>query len=199
MKSFESAAEIFRNPRATDLFYGFDALSAAYQDSFADPIAKQNDAVLHLDCLVRLAEAIGAIPLDHPETYFKPPGVIWKADVIVELIRQALDASITFPNPFPGEHGLLTPYGIVSFRAPQALYQAYRIKQLLKGIENPRVLEIGAGLGRTAYYARILGIMDYTIVDLPFTALSSGYFLGCTLGEDHILYSGEHASDPKNE
>jgi hypothetical protein len=37
-------------------------------------------------------------------------------------------------------------------------------------VRGNRCLEIGAGVGRTAYYAHWLGMQDYTIVDLP-TAL----------------------------
>ena len=141
------------------------------------------------------SQAMGVIPLDNPEHYDCVPASLWRADVVIDKINKAMGVQIVLPNPYPYEYGLLTSYGILSTRVPQSLYQAYRIKQMLKGIEHPRVLEIGAGLGRTAYYARLLGIKDYTIVDIPFTAMSSGYFLGCTLGEDQILLSGEVAPD----
>jgi hypothetical protein len=192
---FDEVAMILRYPARSDLFYGFDNLVASLVPSFADPSSQQAHAKICLDCLVRLAESIGAISLDNPEAYQGVPMHLWQADAVVDKINQALNKQIIFPNPYPDEYGLLTSYGIVSYRAIQAFYQAYRIKQLLDGIENPRVLEIGAGLGRTAYYAKLLGIDNYTIVDLPFTALSSGYFLGCTLGDDQILYSGENALD----
>jgi hypothetical protein len=151
-----------------------------------------------LDHLVRFAEAIGAINLDNPESYGHIPPTRWDADAIINIISQKLNVPIVFPNPYPAEHGLATSSGVMSYRVPQALYQAYRIKEILKNKTSPRVLEIGGGLGRTAYYARLFGITDYTIVDLPFTAMSSGYFLGVTLGEDQILYSGENASDAQN-
>jgi putative sugar O-methyltransferase len=56
-------------------------------------------------------------------------------------------------------------------------------------------LEIGAGLGRTAYYARQFGIMDYTIIDIPITLISQSYFLGIVLGEEAVLLAGEDAPD----
>jgi putative sugar O-methyltransferase len=87
---------------------------------------------------------------------------------------------------------------VISYRAPQALYQAWRIKQLLKNIKNPRVLEIGAGLGRTAYYAKTLGIDDYTIVDLPIVSMVSGHFLARSLGGDQVLFFEETAHDSKD-
>ena len=194
----ELKAAILRNPGSTDLFYGFDNLAVSLLPAFAEAAGQQSHATICLDSLMRCAEAIGAIPLDNPESHNYTPPMPWQADAIVDKIRQALGKPIIFPNPYPNEHGVNSPYGIVSYRVPQAIYQAYRIRQLLKNIEHPRVLEIGGGLGRTAYYARILGIRDYTIVDLPFTAISSGYFLGVTLGGDQILYAGEQAADAED-
>ena len=81
---------------------------------------------------------------------------------------------------------------------PQALYQAWRIKKLLNGIQNPRVLEIGAGLGRTAFYANELGIKNYTIVDLPITMVAQAYYLGRALGEENICLDGEQFDDDQN-
>jgi putative sugar O-methyltransferase len=48
------------------------------------------------------------------------------------------------------------------------------------------VLEIGAGLGRTAYFAQQFGLRDYTIIDLPMTNVAQGYFLGRTLGQETV-------------
>jgi hypothetical protein len=56
------------------------------------------------------------------------------------------------------------------------LYQAWRLKQLSEQY-GVRVLEVGAGLGRTAYYACRLSVESYTIIDLPFTNLSQANFL----------------------
>jgi EAL domain-containing protein (putative c-di-GMP-specific phosphodiesterase class I) len=53
------------------------------------------------------------------------------------------------------------------------------------------VLEIGAGLGRTAFYARQFGIHDYTIIDLPLTGVAQANFIGRTLGADAICLFGE--------
>jgi SAM-dependent methyltransferase len=99
------------------------------------------------------------------------------------------------PNPFPCEHGLKTSRGIISYRVPQSIYQASRIKQLVQGISNPRVLEIGAGLGRTAYYAYEMGIKDYTIIDIPITAAAQAYFLGRTIGDKNIYLDGERSNE----
>ena len=57
-------------------------------------------------------------------------------------------------------------------------------------------LEIGAGLGRTAFYAHQLGLRDYTILDIPLTNAAQGYFLGRALGPDQISLDGEDADAP---
>ena len=114
------------------------------------------------------------------------------ADILIGQIENKLGRTLSFPNLFRGELGILTCRGIASYRAPQAIYQAWKIKQLLKDVPHPRILEIGAGLGRTAYYAcQLFDIEDYTIVDLSFTELASSYFLMHTLGEDRVLLPGE--------
>lgn len=193
---FEKAAAILRNPDSTDLFWGIDALASSSLSELSNPTVAYRYAAWCLDGLLRFAEAIGAIRLHHPGSP-SPSSHAWRAETIIEKIEQTLGQPISFPNPYPNEPGAWTPQGIVSFRAPQALYQAWRIKQLLQGMEHPRVLEIGAGLGRTAYYARQLGIEDYTIVDLPLTAAASGYFLARTLGEDKVQFFEETTKNPE--
>ena len=81
--------------------------------------------------------------------------------------------------------------GVIGVRAVHAIYQAWRIRELLRGIPNPRVVEIGGGLGRTAFYFLLLGVEDYTIIDLPLTAVAQGYFLMQTLGSENVSLHGE--------
>lgn len=195
-EQFESAATILRNPGSTDLFYGIDNLASSLLHQFSSCKNVYTHAVQCLAGLVRFAEAIGAARIENPEGANVPP-TRWNTDEVLKRIELTLGQTIAFPNPYPNEHGVYTSRGVVSFRAPQALYQAWRIKRLLKNVRHPRVLEIGAGIGRTAYYARMLGIEDYTIVDLPITSLASGYFLARTLGEDQVLLLGENVSDPE--
>ena len=76
----------------------------------------------------------------------------------------------------------------------QALYQAWRVPLLTGSVSSSRILEIGGGLGRTAYYAWRSGARDYTIIDLPMTGVAQGYFLDRTLGEDSVCLFGEERS-----
>lgn len=195
-RSLADSAAILRNPGCCDMFYGIDNLMSLSLNQFAaHPKSADDYVAICLDRLVRFAEAIGAIRLFNPENVSP---AAWRADDVIHRIEQKLECSISFPNPYPNEYGVITPRGIACVQAIQGLYQAWRMKQLLQGIEHPRVLEIGAGVGRTAYYARMFGIEDYTIIDIPFTSTCSGYFLGRTLGEDQILLFGETSQNAGN-
>lgn len=179
-------ADMLRNPIRNNLFYGFENLTAR--------LAKPRDAnwcervrQRCYDTLLRVAEAVGVVRLEYPEAPKTTQAP--EPEAILEALDGAFGFRIQFPNPFPDETGLATSRGIPSFRAIQALYQAYRIHALVG--PDARVVEIGAGLGRTAFFARQFGIQDYTIIDIPLTCVAQGYFLGRALGEDAVSLFGE--------
>jgi hypothetical protein len=183
---------ILRNPVTSDLLYGFDFTARTFRRG-GKRIEDIHDPALTLDGLVCLAEAIGARPTENPERYtWRCPKT--RAHEVIAQIEAAINFPIAIPNPFPAEYGLVCDGGVMSYRAPQSIYQAWRIAKLVKGISNPRVLEIGGGLGRTAYYARHFGITDYTIIDIPVSSLAQGYFLGRVAGDDAVELYGEPAS-----
>lgn len=180
---------ILRDPVTSDIFFGFDSTVRSLRAGGLR-IEDRHAPRLVLDGLVTFAEAIGARPLEYPENYGlrRHPIAVEK---VLEQIDRALGVALKVPNPYRGEYGLATPRGVVSFRVPQAIYQAWRIARLLDGVEHPRVLEIGGGLGRTAYYACAFGVRDYAIVDIPVSSLAQGYFLGRTLGPEAVALYGE--------
>jgi hypothetical protein len=188
--SLQSVAQMLRSPAENMLFCGFDSLNA--QDARPqDPGWQRWMQSWTGDNLLRLAEAVGAWRLEYPEAASR-------GAVDPEEVLRALDSkfgfAVRFPNPFADEVGLATSRGIVSYRAVQALYQAYRIFELIGRRSSARIAEIGGGLGRTAYYARQFGIRNYTIIDLPMTAVAQGYFLGRTLGADAVGLFGESSA-----
>lgn len=189
----DPVSALLRRPGDSDLFYGFDGLTSEMVMSFKSSAAiEMGNAKLCQDHLVRVAEAVGALRIENPEWPGPKPGYGTKAaDDILATVVDVYGCEIRFPNPYPDECSLNTKRGVASYRAIHAIYQVWRIGELLRRTPNPRVLEIGAGLGRIAFYARQLGIRDYTIIDLPFTAVSSGYFLMRTLGEEQVLLHGE--------
>jgi len=192
-----AVSALLRRPGDSDLFYGFDNLICGMVKSFREskPI-ELGYGKLCQDHLVRVAEAVGAVRSENPEGPDpKPMYGIKSADEILAAIENRIGCKMCFRNPYPDELGLKTKRGIAGYRAIHAMYQAWRIRELLRGTPNPRVLELGAGLGRTAYYARHMGMHDYTIIDLPFTGVSQGYFLMRTLGEEQVLLQGERQTD----
>jgi len=192
----KTVTKILRNPEISDLFYGFDLLTKSYQHVFRKKKVQKVYAKACLDGLVRFAESVGAVSMDNPESELEYRS-LWKTEkVLAELDKVCMPFSM--PNPFVDEYGVDSSRGVISYRVPQALYQAWRIKQLLDGIQSPRVLEIGAGLGRTAFYVFELGIKDYTIVDLPITTVAQAYYLGRTLGDENIHLDGEQFDDGPN-
>jgi hypothetical protein len=173
----EQAAAALRDPMSNMLHYGFE-------NTFKGVVGHSNQ---DLGELRQLSVALGADRLENPANPKSPPArllhfVDRKLEVAEDVLRRidgVVGYVVDFPNIFRGEAGTITARGVAGYRAIHAIYQAAMLRR-------GSVLEIGGGLGRTAYYAARSGIEDYTIVDLPFTAISQGYFLGRALGEHRI-------------
>ncbi len=179
--------DILRYPGKYNLFYGFenlcrDLLSAKRLEDLLEP-------ELTMDSLISLCEAVGVIAMSNPESLKIKKAI--NTEVAIELLEKEFGFELCFPNPFEGEYGLETKKGIISYRAIQAVYQAWKISKTAKDLSNPSILEIGGGLGRTAYYCRHFGIYDYTIVDIPMSSISQGNFLGRVLPEEDLILLGE--------
>jgi hypothetical protein len=185
----QKVERILRNPASSDLLLGFESLSSSLISRHR--LAERNAPALALDGLLRLAEALGVRRLENPETYSRARQVAWNPDRLLGDVEAALGVTLPLPNPFPGEYGAAMNRGVLSYRVPQALYQAWRLRELTAATPHPRILEVGGGLGRTALYAQALGLTDYTIVDLPLTAVAQAYFLCRTLGAERVTVDGE--------
>jgi hypothetical protein len=190
----EKAFRVLSNPQENNLFYGFDELCSIFAKQRHDSISAI--ALREQDNLIRLAEAIGAICLENPETpkswhRYKDTST----DEIVGLIEAKLGKEICFPDLYPGAAGLKSCRGLIGYRALQSLYfaiQLHRFSRDLPQLNRPvKICEIGAGLGRSAYYASQFGLRDYTLVDIPMTAISQGYYLIQLLGETVVVLPGE--------
>lgn len=188
-------ADILRNPGNYNLFYGFenlcrDLIKAKRLEDILEP-------ELTMDSLVSLCEAVGVIPIANPESLKIKKTV--NPSTAIQLLEKEFGFELCFPNPFEGEYGLETKKGIISYRSVQAIYQAWKISKVVEHIPNPKVLEIGGGLGRTAYYCRHFGIRDYTIVDIPMSSVSQGNFLGRVLTEKDLFLLGESIEDSETK
>jgi SAM-dependent methyltransferase len=177
---------LLRHPSRSDLLYGFDNLAKSLLPAPTDPAGHANEIY---SLLVELSEAVGGRAARCPEYPLKAP--LPEIDALLAELDGVFGIPVDFPTPFAGEYGLNTSRGIISYRAVHAVYQAWRLSQLVDCLAEPRVLEIGGGLGRTAYYARQFGIRDYTLVDIPMTAVAQANFLGRVLGENNLQLYGE--------
>lgn len=198
MADDDSLAELLDNPGSTYLYYGIDNIypeSMAGSRDSAEALEKKIAALL-----VVLADAIGATRYWNPAggALFKnrEPKQVQTIDEILSAIEKVVGTRLHFASPFPGEIGLLTSRGRITFRAVQALYQAYRIKTVAMK-DHVRGMEIGGGSGRTAYFSSMLGMKDYTLVDLPMTLVAQAAFLSATLGPDAVWMAGEPESNQK--
>jgi hypothetical protein len=166
------------DPSEHDFFWGYDDLL----QTFTRARHKESDQQLQTSAnqlyakLVQVAIAIGALRCPYTEAGQNSP-----TPHIEELLK-GIDGifcfAVDFPNPYRLSWGLLTSRGVASDRAVQAIYQVWRTSQIAKALGGKKVLEIGAGSGRNAYYARKFGIEDYTIIDVPTTQIAQGSYLG---------------------
>lgn len=188
---FDAISDLLQEPTKSMLFFGFDSLS---RDAInREPWWIASNHQLAYDGLLQLTRAIGVRRVENPESHIdfdETPGV----EELLGQLDERFGFRVDFPNLFAGEAGVRTTRGVANIRSVYALYQAWRTAELVKGIDRPRVLEIGAGLGRSAYYASKFGISDYTIIDIPLTSVSQSFYLGVLLGEHAVSLWGEDAS-----
>jgi hypothetical protein len=178
------------DPRRTDLFFGFDHLCRSLLPADKQVYARQYEPMIG-DMLLRLAESVGATPVWNPESMGTRIAAT-DIDALLDATSSALEVPIDFPNPFTDEFGLASRRGIISIGAIHAVYYASRLRELSR-VYGGRVLEIGPGMGRTAYYARLMGLRDYTTVDLPLGNVAQAVFLGQALPPDAVAMPGEPA------
>ena len=176
------------DPSKFNLFYGFDnncnshlkIIRPRYIDYF------QNNELV-IDKILNLAQFLGVLRHNNPERYMlignKKPNI----DTLIDKIEEKLSIKLNFKNVFPGEEGVKTSRGILSNREIQAIYQAFKIKKICKKNNYKKILEIGGGLGRTAYYCREFGIKNYTMVDLLIPRICQINYLARVIGEQEVL------------
>ncbi len=192
-----AVSNILHRPHEGYLLYGFEDLGVWSVEAYKSPERRTGYAAHCYELLQRLAQATGVLALPNPEAPDRETSVP-ELPVLLDRLEAALGFSIRPTEPYPFYYGLETDRGVLGERVLNAVYCAWRIRQLTAGIASPRILEVGAGVGRLAEYAHRSGLTDYWIVDVPMTSLVQGHFLACALGEDRVVLDGEpdgHARD----
>ena len=150
-------------------------------------------ALTYLDKLVSLADALGLIPYEMPLSPQSGNNMRVSIDELVDKIENYLSISISPPAGVIYTDGIVSSKGIFHYRHLNAIYSASRI-QALNPNKKP-CCEYGGGIGIAAMYARRMGIMDYTLYDLPITCLLAGHYLLHSVGLESVNLYGEPAQE----
>jgi hypothetical protein len=194
-KHLRAGNDLLARMFATPLTYGFDQHSEDYKNICANPAIQNYFRDFVLDKLLSLAASLRAIPVQNGEQGDFLPYLRESPDSLLDKIETKLHCKLRAPR-FQGAHfGIKTRRGLLSERSVTALYVALRISELLKGVDRPRICEIGGGTGYVAYWCDQIGLTDYTIVDLPTVGAVQAYFLAQNLGSERVVLSGESKDD----
>ncbi|MDA8559402.1 hypothetical protein N9K62_00545, partial [Candidatus Pelagibacter bacterium] len=141
-----------------------------------------------IDKLISFCEFLGILRLDYPEN-IKQQFHNLDIEKLINEIEKKINIKLKFNNPFPGEKGIKTSRGILQVREIQAIYQAFKIKEILKNkkYKTKNVLEFGGGMGRTAYYCYRFGIKNFTLVDLLIPKICQINYLSRIIQEKKII------------
>ncbi len=164
-------------------------------DGYNRNLRSEHIALTYYDKLICLAEYLGLIRFESPES--GPWGENLQLDVnkILEMVEQSLGIDIVPPLGAVYTDGLESNKGLFHYRHINSLYSAVRLKELVDF--NQPCLEFGGGLGITALYASRMGLKNYTMLDLPITCLLAGNYLLNSMGLDAVSLYGEARSDNK--
>lgn len=156
---------------------GFFGGAGQHRRCAGDPAYAELLAAWTHDKLVSLAEAVGAVRLELPEN--GPWGDTLRlspADLFAR-IEAKLGCDLTPPTHVGAYLGIDAGGRVLQMRVIEAIYAAWRLKQIADAHGFTRICEIGAGAGLTAYYAALFGLTDYVIVDLPTMNAVQAYML----------------------
>lgn len=114
-------------------------------------------------------------------------------ETLLPLIDDKCGFKVEFPDIFDYSNlsKLICSRGKVSHRMIFALYYVWNITQNVENVKECSILEIGAGLGRTAYYASKFGFKKYTIVDIISTGIMQFHYNYHLLGSENVSLFGE--------
>jgi hypothetical protein len=158
-------------------------------DGYNRNLDPQQIALTYLDKLVCLGESLGVLRFESPENGPWGNNLHVDIDELLKNIESNLQIQITPPLGIIHTDGIKTSKGLFHYRHINGLYSAIRIANINE--MNGPICEIGGGLGITAMYSRRMGILDYTILDLPITSLLAGHYLLHATGFDSVVLYGE--------
>lgn len=196
LKTFQyrEADALLRNVFSTPLSHGFQQGEIVARALLTSTQSRDHVLTNYVDKLLALASFLRVIPIQNPEQGDFSSHLRRNPDSLMDEIEEKIGIAIRAPAFQGGLWGLKTRRGLFSDRDFLALFIALRIRDLVAGT-TARICEIGAGAGYVAYYCRLLGYNDFTIIDLPTVGAVQAYFLARNLGPDKVFLAGEAASE----
>lgn len=162
-------------------------------DGYNKNLNQNHIAMTYKDKLACLAESLGAIRAESPESGPWGENINLSTEELVIAIENKLGISIKPPMGIIHTDGIRAGDSLYHYRHINALYSATRINQI--NVNNGSICEFGGGLGITAMYSRRLGVTNYTILDLPITCLLAGHYLIHAIGGENVSLYGEEPSE----
>ena len=144
-----------------------------------------------MDALASLCEATGLLRVENPEQGHYGENLFRDPDDLIGRLESFLRIDVVPPNAAGRKFGIRTRKGILALTDVRALYAARRIQEIIGPVRRPAVCEIGGGIGGVAYYTYLLGIRNYTIIDLPAISVMQGYWLTRALPAARVILFGE--------
>ncbi|MGD0235764.1 MAG: putative sugar O-methyltransferase [Syntrophorhabdales bacterium] len=190
----EALAGYLCNMHSHDVTHGLSQGTAVCEELKSGEERRRFIATFFLDKVICLAEALGCFPCETAEQEGWGNSLYADVEGLLDEIEKTIGVDITQPGIGGGLFGLDTTRGVLHLRCLNALYTAWRIRQILRHRQNPSVCEIGAGIGYVAAASHKLGIKNYSIFDLPYVAVLSGYQLIKSLPQANVVLYGEEES-----
>lgn len=181
-----SLATISQNLHSEPLLKGIDQEAAAFKKYKYSKTERERYLLNIKSLLVRLAEAVGVLPVELSPRYREPENIYLDTEDLIAKVSERLDIDIIPPCIGHNRFGLsVGSDSVLTNRDLYAIYLAWRAKSIVcqSGIEigDARLLEIGGGMGRLALYAYRLGFRNITLIDLPQISAVQAYFLSRAL------------------
>lgn len=189
-----------------------ETLASMFQEDFALGISPGSTTLEHtrswlgsrilcmkcIDGLISLGEALALQPVRNPEQQRIGLSLANGLPRLIADLETRLGFSIDFPD-VGAPYGLAVGQRLITVETPEQIYGALRLNHAINlhltemEAQSPRIVEIGGGYGAMCYWYLHINpsTANYTIVDLPIIGLLQGYFLGRSLGPDHVSFFGE--------
>lgn len=159
---------------------------SSYEDLTKNPTLRREWAALIQDDLICLAEAVGAVPYN-----LEGESIHMDTNVLLKRVEEKMGMRIVPSGIEGGLYTLEIGGRYFSNREFYSVYYGWRTHML----GGNKIAEIGAGMGKAAWYALQLGVKDYSIFDLPLVNLLQAWFL-IKSGVEVVLY-GEQGEGVK--